>query len=55
MSGTNLLFAVFIFASVWWVSINVTKLIRGQAIPFWNFVIMSAAITGVIAHAIGLW
>lgn len=55
MSGTNWLFTVFIFVAVWWSSINAVKAMHGNAIPFWNFVIMSAGITGVITHLIGLW
>lgn len=51
----SFLFALAIFVSVWWTSINTAKLIRGALIPVWNFVIMSAGITAVITKCIGLW
>ena len=51
----SFLYALAIFISVWGVSLNVAKLIRGESLPFWNFVIMSAGITAVITKCIGLW
>lgn len=49
------LFAFSIFISIWFTTVNVVRTIRGAKIPAINFAIMSAAITAVITHFIGIW
>lgn len=51
----TILFVIAIFVSIWFGSVNLAKLIRGNTIYWWNFFIMSAAITAVITHIIGVW
>lgn len=48
-----LIFCIFI--SIWWVSINAAKSIAKEGIPFWNFVVMSIGLTGVVTYFLGLW
>lgn len=52
---TTIIFVIAIFFSIWWSSINFVKFIRGESIPWLNFVIMTAAFTAVITHVIGIW
>lgn len=49
------LFVFCIFISIWWGFVNIAKFIRGHAISAANFIIMSASLTGVITHIIGIW
>ena len=49
------LFVLAIFVTVWFGSINFTKLVGRESIPAMNFIIMAAAITAVITRLIGLW
>lgn len=51
----TILFVFFIFMSIWWTFVNVGKFVRGHAISKENLIIMSAALTGVITHVIGVW
>lgn len=51
----TIIFVICIFISIWYVAVNTAKLFRGFAISAFNFAIMSAALTGVITHIIGIW
>lgn len=49
------LIILFIFLSIWMGSINTVKLLRGEPIPVWNFIIMSAGLCGVVTNLMGIW
>lgn len=51
----DILFAFCIFMSIWFGTVNIVKAVRKQAISAVNFIVMSAAFTGVITHIIGIW
>lgn len=51
----NVLFAFAIFISIWFTFANLCKAVRGHRISGWNLAIMSAALTTVITHIIGVW
>lgn len=51
----NVLFAFAIFISIWFTFANLCKAVRGHGISGWNLAIMSAALTAVITHLIGVW
>lgn len=52
--ATILLILAFFFA-IWFTTVNIMLCIHSQSISGWNFVIMSASITAIITHFIGIW
>ena len=52
---TTVLFIVAIFVAVWFGSVNISKLIMKDSIPYGNFIIMAMALTAVITHVMGVW
>lgn len=51
----NILLSICIFVSVWHISLILLRAIRGQEITIVHFLVMSAALTGLITHFIGIW
>lgn len=49
------LYVLALFVSVWYVPLNIMKGVRGRYVPWWNFAIMAASVTGVVTHIQGLW
>lgn len=45
----------FIFISIWMASINTAKIIYKEHILWWNFVVMSVGLTGVLTYFLELW
>lgn len=45
----------FVFISVLFTSVNIIKGIRGEAMPFGNFLYMSIGFTGVITYFLNIW
>lgn len=48
----KIIFLIFLFLSVWWTLVNISKLFRGDNIPRNNFIIQSMGLTGVIGMAL---
>jgi hypothetical protein len=44
----NVIKFLALFMATWWSLINVSKLIRGEKIPFDNFIFQAAGITGFV-------
>lgn len=49
------LFIFSMFIAVWWTSVNLAKLIKGERIPWLNFVFMAAGLTAVITYIMNIW
>ena len=52
---TTILFIIAMFFGIWFTTVNLILTIHKQSIPSWNFVIMSASITAIITHLMGIW
>ena len=48
MNLFDILKFIFLFIAIWWKNVNTVKTIRGEAIPFLNFIIESIGITGFV-------
>ena len=45
----------FIFISVWWTTLNVSKLISKDYIPWYNFFVQAIGLTGVVTYFLNIW
>lgn len=52
---TTILFIIAIFFGIWFTSVNIILAVHGQSISAWNLVIMSASLTAIITHLMGIW
>ena len=50
----TILFVIAVFFGIWFTAVNTILAVKGDSIPLWNFVIMSASITAIITHLIGM-
>lgn len=51
----TILFIIAIFFGIWFTTVNIILAVHGRPIPAWNFIIMSASLTAIITHLIGIW
>lgn len=51
----TILFIIAIFFGIWFTTVNVMLFAAKQSISAWNFIIMSASLTAIITHIIGIW
>lgn len=51
----TILFIIAMFFGIWFTTVNIILAIQGQSVPGWNFIIMSASITAIITHLMGIW
>lgn len=51
----NFILVVAIFVGFWFSFVNIVKFIRGQAIPWKNVAIMSAALTVITTYFLKIW
>lgn len=52
---TTILFVVAIFFGIWFTTVNIMRFAQKQSVPNRNFIIMSASLTAIITHLIGIW
>lgn len=51
----TILIIFFIFISIWWTTINVSKLIRNDHMYWFNFFIQAIGLTGVVTYFLRIW
>lgn len=50
MYTSKIVLLIFLFLAVWWSIVNFCKLVRGNGIPKWNFILQTIGIVGIVAY-----
>lgn len=55
MTASLFIFIIAMFLGIWFTTVNIMLFMARQNISIGNFIIMSASLTAIITHLMGIW